>query len=202
MTSVMSSKINWREERTSKIVIPDDSPQELKDLIARANESETKSDEDDAKALSTRQRLMRHLNRETTLFMLSDDPEDYVELHLISPAEQQWVRELIGQFQNVIDEARRITVNLAKAKSKKKRAELKKQGDKLGEDAERLLDYQLHLVAALCVDPELDFNYWKSGSGFMGQMASTLIGHVLRSSREAAVTRIRDARFFRGNESG
>ena len=62
-----------------KIVIPEDSPQTLKDLVERAEAGERKVQEDAEHVLSTRERLMRHLNRETTKYFLSDDDNDFIE---------------------------------------------------------------------------------------------------------------------------
>lgn len=185
-----------------KIVIPEDSPQTLKDLVERAEAGERKVQEDAEHVLSTRERLMRHLNRETTKYFLSDDDNDFIELHLLSSSEQRWVRELVGQFQELLERARKLTERLAKADTDRKRNKLQKDVDKLNAEAQKLLEYQLYLLSAICVDPELNFEYWKNGSGFFGQLPSILIAHVIRFSRESVVSRISDARFFRRDQQG
>ena len=82
----------------SKIIVPEDSPQTLKDLVARANVAESaKAEEDLERASTARERLMRHLNRETMRVYLSDPedtPMDFVELRTLSPSEQQGLRDL------------------------------------------------------------------------------------------------------------
>jgi hypothetical protein len=181
----------------SKITIPEDSPQVLKDLVARAEKAE--GEQEKQKIVSARDRLMQYLNNQTEKVMLSDDEDDFIEIRLLTPKEQTFLTDLSVEMTNIqreIDDVRREPVKTKKAITKKN-----KNLQTLIDKTNKLLEQQVIFLSAICVDSELNYEFWTDGDAYPAFLPTLLLGEALRRSYSSTRERIAQARFFRDNRT-
>lgn len=179
----------------TKINIPEDSPQALKDLVARAEKTE--GDAEKHKVVSARDRLMRYLNKQTFDIVLSEEEGDVIAVRLLTPKEQEFITELSAKMalkQRELGELRNSPV-----KTKKEGKKLSKNIQKIIDETEVLFDQQNIFLAAITVDEDLDFEFWKTGDAYPTYLAAYVIGEALRRSYDSTRERIAQAEFFRDN---
>jgi len=169
----------------------------VQDLLAQAEEADQQKLRDREDVLSTRERLMQHLHESRHKVKYGEDDAYVVEIRLLSPSEQIWLRKLGSKFNDIIIQSSKI----AKRKTTTEKQRQKQQHDleKIQQEAEVLFDKQYHLLGDICVDPELDYAYWKKGDGYLNYVPSLIIGEALSRSTELTGERVTQARFFRGN---
>lgn len=164
---------------------------------AMAKAEQKKEDEQRLEALSTRDRLMRDLTRHTVKVMLSEDSNDFVEIRLLSPAEQRWLADLSTQFKTIIDRLGRL--GKKPVDSDERKAKRDREIGRINEEANRLIDEQLHFLAKICVDPELDHDFWKAGEGFANDVPTLILAEALGQSSRVSGERTSQARKFRSD---
>ena len=134
-----------------------------------------------AEQLSIRDRLMRRLKSNTIKIAFDDrEGEFFIETRFMSPDEQ---RRLSG-YQT---EMTRLKVEIDKGPSPD---EIKVLGDR----GMRVLDEIFGLVGDLCIDPSLNYDYWKAGVGYNLDVPMTILNQVLLASQQ---TEAETARFRR-----
>jgi hypothetical protein len=179
----------------SKIVIPEDSPQALKDLVARAERTE--GEEEKQKIVSARDRLMRHLNNQTFKIQLSDEDDDFIEVRLLTPQEQLFITDLSNRL--TLQQRKLSTLRTSDTKTAKARKKRDTQIQEVIAETEKLFDQQNFFLAAVTVDKDLDFEFWKDGSGYPSYLATYILGESLRRSYDTTRERVAQAKFFRND---
>lgn len=135
-------------------------------------------------SLSVRDRLLRRKEYNTVTVALKDDLGDInIELRLLSPEEQTELIELYSDLVAYQLEAK----NIPKGDAAKK--EMMKKGDSL-------VGCLYGWVGKICVDPELNEEYWKKGSGFTIDVPLALLKTVMSESQKVA----EDLHSFRTNK--
>jgi len=132
-----------------------------------------------AENLTIQQRLMRRLHTRTAKIPLQDDlGEFYVEVHLLSPAEQEEIR---GFYQKLTAVSEDLDKAIANPNEK-----LIKQ---LTRKSTKLLDKLYHYAESVCVDPSLNYEFWKTGEGFLASDPSRIVSETLMASQGLGTAR-------------
>jgi hypothetical protein len=124
-------------------------------------------------SLSIRGRLMRRLKHNTVQVQFEDDLGGFeIEARMLSPSEQN---EIAGLLINLISVSGRLDVQQKRQDAQGING-LKKQ-------SEALLDKIYRLAADICVDPLLDFEYWKAGKDYNIDVPIQVIAESYRASQ-------------------
>lgn len=130
-------------------------------------------------SMTVRQRLERRLHKKTVSVSFKDDLGEFtVEIRLMSPNEQ---KNLMGIYQ-------KLNAYLAKKPKKETAQNLLVEGTKLLEEVYSMAGY-------LCVDSDLDADYWKAGEGFNIDIPLKIIRTAISESQKVE----QQTRKFRGN---
>lgn len=125
-----------------------------------------------AEVLSIRERLERRLKTRTIKVQFSDDLGDFdVEIRLMSPEEQRNLMKLYSDLSGYL-----------KVQSPQK--DSTEEAQKLLDRGTELLNQIYELAGYLCVDKELDANYWKQGSGFNIDVPLQIIRAAISESQK------------------
>lgn len=122
----------------------------------------------------------RLLERVIDVEFESSDGNFMIPVRLLSPAEKNRLLELRTKFQ----------VSLAKLAETTEPAEI----EKINEDADDMDSEICQVLSEICVDPELDFEFWRKGEGFSADVPAKLIAESLRLSS----ANDQDIKLFRG----
>lgn len=158
-------KMNTSEKKDTKSAV--------ERLAERAEKSEKLAPQiSDAKALSIRERLLKRKKNAIHNIKISDgDEEFYIPIHVLDQKEQQ---EIIA-----------LQIRLAGYRNLEKEQKTKEEMEKTIEDGRKLIDQFYKWVARVCVDPELDEEYWKRGVGFTTDIPIMIIREAVEASRKS-----------------
>jgi len=119
--------------------------------IAEADEAKEKAEL--IEALSAKDRLLRRLRFQTVQVPFTDDLGEFtIEARLLSPSESRRVSDL--------------RMKLYKLSNQLRSGKSEKELNKLKKESEDVVSELYEIVGAVCIDPDLDAEYWKTGSGF------------------------------------
>lgn len=139
-----------------------------KNLDAHINQNE-------AKLSMTQQRLLKRLQNSTAQVPFFDgDEEFHVEVRLLSPSEQQLILQLqikLGQFKRKMMKADKLQPE---------------EIEKAVSEAQKLLEQLNWWVAEVCVDPELNQEYWSTGTGFNSDVPAHILAETVKASQKYA----------------
>jgi hypothetical protein len=114
---------------------------------------------------------MRRLQSNTVKIPFKDDLGEFsIEARLLSPSEQT----IIGDH--------RIKLLMLRDELAKSPTDIKEL-QKMEKRSAELIEGLYKLVADVCVDKSLDFNYWKAGKGFNIDVSMQIINDVLIASQ-------------------
>ena len=136
------------------------------------------------KSLSIRSRLMRRLKHNTVQVRFEDDLGGFeIEARLLSPSEQNEIASLLIHL---------ISVS-GRLDAQQKRQDTRGI-DGLKKQSEALLNKIYRIAADICVDPQLDFAYWKAGKDYNIDVPIQVIAESYRASQRLSA----DIQKFRG----
>jgi len=136
----------------------------------KAYERDTRHTKEDLeKQLSIKQRLLNRLRFRTVPVPFEDESgKFFIEVRLLSPSEQ---RRLFG----IQQELAKLIKQIGEADSEKKQKTIQKK-------IETLDDQACEFLGRICVDPELNKDFWKQGEGFSVDVPAKLIHEATRLS--------------------
>ena len=133
-------------------------------------EKEAKREKEELhKQLSIKERLLRRLRYRTVPVVFEDEGGEFtVEVRLLSPVDQR-------KLYQIQQELGRLTKQIVKANTTKKQNAVQKKIEKLD-------DQTCEFMEKICVDPELNKEFWKRGEGYSVDVPAKLIREVMRLS--------------------
>jgi hypothetical protein len=145
--------------------------EKLAKLEALEKKDEERDEADLAAQMSVRERLMRRLKSNTVKIPFQDDLGEFnVEARLLSPDEQKTIGDYRIQLLKFREELQKAPTDI------KELIKLEKRGAELVQSI-------YELVADICIDKTLDFQYWKDGKGFNIDVPMRIINDVLIASQ-------------------
>lgn len=139
---------------------------------------------------SIKQRLLNRLRFRTVPVSFKDEFSEFeIEVRLLSPAEQ---RELFN-----------IQRELSELGGKAAEADTQAKQKAVQEKLEALDDKACEFLGRICVDPELDKEFWKRGEGFSADVPAKIFREVMRlsSASEEQIRFLREAMRGKGSSS-
>lgn len=165
-----------KEKGIKKLKKEKSAAQKLTEL-AEKEEQQQEPELDKKTASNIRERLLQRLRTQTVKVPFEDSSGTfYVEARLLSPNEQQQILQL----QIELSRYRMQMTSAAKPEDKtydEKR--LLEEAEKGKELMKRFYDW----VGEICVDPQLDGNYWNSGVGYSIDVPIKIMAEALKQSR-------------------
>lgn len=143
-----------------------------KKLEARAQKDEKKDEIDEETAMNTRELLLKRLKGSTIKVPFkAGDTEFNIEVRVLSPAEQS--------------EIMKIQVELIQFRSKMQALPKgQKNAAKVAKTGQALLGKFYSWVGKICVDPNLNAEYWKKGEGFSIDVPLKLMSAAVSQSQD------------------
>jgi len=139
-----------------------------------------------AETLTVRERLLRRKEHNTVFVEFADDLGAFkIEVKLLSPAEQNEVLKMYGElvaYQNSVKDISKDDKDAQK---------------EFAEKGTAVMGKLYGWIEKICVDPELDAEYWKAGADYNIDVPLTLLRFAMSESQKAS----EDIRSFRSNRA-
>jgi len=140
-----------------------------KSLKERAEQAFKEVEKKHERIRGIRERLMRRLLYRVVEVEFEDDQGKFtIPIRLLSPAERRRLFEIQYRFTQLQNEINRV--------------DKEEKLNMLREELERIDDEICRFLEKICIDPDLDFEFWKRGEGFSMDVPAKLLSEAIRLS--------------------